>query len=92
MGNRKRGKEGAGKGIHNNVLHANHFHTSDTGKAGGEQDEPRQRTRRNESRRAAAAGERTRAHKREREGEKEGAGEEPRDAKREKVSTNPIRG
>ena len=33
-----------------------------------------------------------RARTKERERERGGAGEEPRDAKREKVSTNPIRG
>ena len=67
----KGGKERTGKRKHNNVLHANHFHTGDTRKAGRGQDEPHQRTRRIESRRAAATGKRTRTQERERERERE---------------------
>ena len=68
---KKEGRKEQGKRKHNNVLHANHFHTGDTRKADRGQDEPRQRTRRIESRRAAAAGKRTRTQEKERERERE---------------------
>ena len=95
MGNRKRGKEGAGKGIHNNVLHANHFHTSTQATqeklVGNKMSHVNAREGRSQGGPQPQGS--ARAHTKERERErKKGQGKSHGTQKREKVSTNLIRG